>query len=85
MSAGKSPSQLAEKLSNLPAQPGVYLYKNSDGKVLYVGKAKNLRTRVRSYFQDGRRPDPKTARMVAQIAELETNTTVLLHESKEDA
>ncbi|HSM86662.1 MAG TPA: excinuclease ABC subunit UvrC [Candidatus Limnocylindrales bacterium] len=41
------------KIRTLPTQPGVYLYKNAEGQVIYVGKAKNLRARVRSYFQDG--------------------------------
>lgn len=44
---------LIEKIRTLPTQPGVYLYKNADGEVIYVGKAKNLRARVRSYFQEG--------------------------------
>ena len=41
---------LQEKIRTLPTRPGVYLYKNADGEVIYVGKAKNLRARVRSYF-----------------------------------
>ena len=44
---------LIEKIRTLPLQPGVYLYKNAEGEVIYVGKAKNLRARVRSYFQEG--------------------------------
>src|SRR5579864_2768153 len=44
---------LIEKIRNLPTQPGVYLYKNASGEVIYVGKAKSLRARVRSYFQEG--------------------------------
>jgi excinuclease ABC subunit C len=44
---------LTEKIRTLPLQPGVYLYKNAEGEVIYVGKAKNLRARVRSYFQEG--------------------------------
>ncbi|HEV8129620.1 MAG TPA: excinuclease ABC subunit UvrC, partial [Acidobacteriota bacterium] len=51
--------------------PGVYLFKNSDGKVVYIGKAKNLRTRVRSYFQHGRFADLKTDTMVAEVQDLE--------------
>src|SRR5215510_840505 len=42
-----------EKLETLPAQPGCYLFKDKKGVVVYVGKAKSLRSRVRSYFQDG--------------------------------
>src|SRR6266567_1638227 len=44
---------LAEKIRSLPTQPGVYLYKNAEGEIIYVGKAKSLRARVRSYFQEG--------------------------------
>jgi excinuclease ABC subunit C len=44
---------LTQKIRTLPLQPGVYLYKNAEGEVIYVGKAKNLRARVRSYFQEG--------------------------------
>lgn len=44
---------LLEKIRTIPMQPGVYLYKNAEGEVIYVGKAKNLRSRVRSYFQEG--------------------------------
>ncbi len=48
-----TPSTLEQKLASLPAQPGCYLFKDKHGAVLYVGKAKSLRSRVRSYFQDG--------------------------------
>jgi excinuclease ABC subunit C len=44
---------LVSKIRTIPTQPGVYLYKNAEGEVIYVGKAKNLRARVRSYFQEG--------------------------------
>ena len=44
---------LIAKIRTIPTQPGVYLYKNAEGEVIYVGKAKNLRARVRSYFQEG--------------------------------
>ena len=61
---------LEEKLKEIPASPGVYLHKDVAGKVIYVGKAKNLRSRVRSYFQT--RPfDRKTDALVRQIADLE--------------
>jgi excinuclease ABC subunit C len=62
---------LQEKIENLPASPGVYLYKNADSKVIYVGKARSLRHRVRSYFQEGRPLDPKTEHLVAEVADLE--------------
>jgi len=51
-----------EKIRTLPTQPGVYLYKNAEGEIIYVGKAKNLRSRVRSYLLKPRRPTPKPAR-----------------------
>ncbi|MCM2271939.1 MAG: excinuclease ABC subunit UvrC [candidate division Zixibacteria bacterium] len=62
------------KLSNLPESPGVYLFKNAQGKIIYIGKAKNLRNRVRSYFQDSHR-DTKTAALVAQVADFELMVT----------
>lgn len=61
---------LKEKLKELPTSPGVYLHKDNAGKVIYIGKAKNLRSRVRSYFQT--RPfDRKTDALVRLIADLE--------------
>src|SRR5256714_2711997 len=62
---------LEEKLKNLPTSPGVYLHKDDAGKIIYVGKAKNLRNRVRSYFQSGRGHDPKTRELVKRIRDLE--------------
>jgi excinuclease ABC subunit C len=62
---------LEEKLQNLPISPGVYLHKDAAGKIIYVGKAKNLRNRVRSYFQSGRGHDPKTRELVRRIVDLE--------------
>ena len=66
---------LEEKLKNLPDRPGVYLMKNARGRVIYVGKAKSLRNRVRSYFQAGVEPDPRKAAMAELIADLETVVT----------
>jgi excinuclease ABC subunit C len=63
--------KLHTKLDSITRQPGVYLLKNSDDKVLYVGKAKNLRSRVRSYFQDSRNLDPKTMIMVRKIDDID--------------
>ena len=61
---------LEEKLKEIPPSPGVYLHKDSGGKIIYIGKAKNLRNRVRSYFQT--RPfDRKTDALVRQIKDLE--------------
>ena len=62
---------LEEKLKNLPTSPGVYLHKDEAGKIIYVGKAKNLRNRVRSYFQSGRGHDAKTRELVRRIRDLE--------------
>ncbi|HEX8098127.1 MAG TPA: excinuclease ABC subunit UvrC, partial [Pyrinomonadaceae bacterium] len=62
---------LEEKLQNLPTSPGVYLHKDEAGKIIYVGKAKNLRSRVRSYFQSGRGHDRKTRELVRRIRDLE--------------
>ena len=59
---------LEEKLNELPSSPGVYLHKDAAGKVIYVGKAKNLRSRVRSYFRAARPFDRKTDALVEQIA-----------------
>ena len=47
------PQELRLKLDALPNRPGVYLMKNAEGRYLYIGKAKSLRSRVRSYFQEG--------------------------------
>ena len=65
-------TQLREKLDGLPAQPGVYLFKDREGTILYVGKAKHLRNRVRSYFQRSRPVDPKQQAMMKRVADLET-------------
>ena len=62
---------LQEKVENLPFQPGVYIYKDGNGKILYVGKAKRLRNRVRSYFQESREMDTRIRVMVSKIADLE--------------
>ena len=73
--AQPSPSLLEEKLANLPTRPGVYQHKDKDGKVLYVGKAKNLRTRVRSYFQDSRPHYGRIAAMVRKVRDVEVIVT----------
>ena len=64
-------AELQEKLKLLPVAAGIYLHKNADGKILYVGKAKNLRNRVRQYFQSSRNQDAKTRRLVRAIADFE--------------
>ena len=66
---------LQSKLDHLPDNPGVYLFKDQSGELLYVGKAASLADRVRSYFQRGADHSPKTALLVGQIADLETIVT----------
>jgi excinuclease ABC subunit C len=66
---------LADKLEQLPGRPGVYLFKAADGKVLYVGKARVLRDRVRSYFQASRPAELHKTRMVGEIADLDLVVT----------
>ncbi|NTU62528.1 MAG: excinuclease ABC subunit UvrC [Chloroflexi bacterium] len=63
--------KVIEKLKTLPAKPGVYQYFDASGKIIYVGKAINLRNRVRSYFHASVDHGPKTERLVAEIADLE--------------
>jgi excinuclease ABC subunit C len=67
-----APERVATALAHLPDTPGVYLWKDATGTVLYVGKAKRLRPRVRSYFASDHWDNPKTRTMVAQVADLET-------------
>jgi len=62
---------LAAKIRTIPASPGVYLYKNAEGEVIYVGKAKNLRSRVSSYFHEGRWEDAKTGTLVREAADVD--------------
>jgi excinuclease ABC subunit C len=67
-----TPERVAQKLQHLPEDPGVYLWKNAEGTVIYVGKAKKLRSRVRSYFASEHPFSLKTQHLVRQIADLET-------------
>jgi excinuclease ABC subunit C len=62
---------LAEKLDSLPLRPGVYLFKDGEGQVIYVGKARVLRDRVRSYFQASRPTDAQKESLVADIRDLD--------------
>ncbi|HTW64332.1 MAG TPA: excinuclease ABC subunit UvrC, partial [Bryobacteraceae bacterium] len=63
--------ELREKAAQLPLLPGVYLYKDEHGEVIYVGKAKNLRARVRSYFSDDRLADVKTGTLISDARDIE--------------
>jgi excinuclease ABC subunit C len=66
---------LGERVDQVPDRPGVYLYKDAKGQVIYVGKAASLRSRVRSYFQESRARDPKTDALVGQIRDLDVIVT----------
>jgi excinuclease ABC subunit C len=68
-------NNLQEKIASLPSSPGVYQFRNSKGKVIYVGKAKNLRNRVRSYFRPPRQLCGKTLVLVGHIRDLEVIIT----------
>ena len=68
-------SDLQSKLAHLPDNPGVYLFKNAQGEIIYIGKAAVLADRVRSYFQKGTDHSPKTTLLVSQVADLETMVT----------
>jgi excinuclease ABC subunit C len=69
-----------EKISSLPAEPGVYQFKDAAGKVIYVGKAKNLRARVRSYFLEARAAEPKTDTLVREAIDV---STIVLDNARE--
>ena len=62
---------LPEKIRTIPTSPGVYLYKNAEDEVIYVGKAKNLRSRVSSYFHEGRWEDAKTGTLVREAVDVD--------------
>jgi excinuclease ABC subunit C len=62
---------LLQKIRTIPTEPGVYLYKNAEGEVIYVGKAKNLRSRVSSYFHEGRWEDSKTGSLVREAVDVD--------------
>lgn len=67
--------ELLQKVAGLPTRPGVYLHRDASGTIIYVGKAKNLRARVKSYFQEGRPVDAKTRALMLRIADFETIVT----------
>lgn len=62
---------IKDKLAALPTTPGVYFHKDVKGEIIYIGKAANLRNRVRQYFQKSRYRDPKTDILVSEIADVE--------------
>ena len=74
--AGKEPliqdsQRLETLLRNLPAEPGCYLMRDRDDRILYIGKSKKLRSRVRSYFRDGNPISPRIRLMVRQVVDIE--------------
>jgi len=72
---------LYEKIRALPAQPGVYLYKNAEGEVIYVGKAKNLRSRVRSYLLEASQANAKTGSLMREAVDLDYILVANEHEA----
>src|ERR1700743_3976613 len=62
---------LYEKIRTLPTRPGVYLYKNVDGEVIFFGKAKNLRSRVRSYLLETSQANAKTGSLMREAVDLD--------------
>ncbi len=63
--------ELRNKVAQLPTEPGVYLYKDGQGKIIYVGKAKSLRSRVRSYFNEDRLAEAKTGSLIAEARDID--------------
>ncbi|MGO8720512.1 MAG: excinuclease ABC subunit UvrC [Acidobacteriaceae bacterium] len=72
---------LHEKIRTLPASPGVYLFHDTDGRVIYVGKAKNLRSRVRSYFLEAAQANAKTGSLMREAVDLEYILVANEHEA----
>jgi len=72
---------LYQKIRTIPTQPGCYLYKNAEGEVIYVGKAKNLRARVRSYFLDASQSNAKTGTLMREAVDVEYITVANEHEA----
>jgi excinuclease ABC subunit C len=70
-----------EKIRTLPMQPGVYLYKNAEGEVIYVGKAKNLRSRVRSYLLEASQANAKTGSLMREAVDLDYILVANEHEA----
>jgi excinuclease ABC subunit C len=72
---------LYEKIRTLPTQPGVYLYKNAEGEVIYVGKANNLRSRVRSYLLEASQADAKTGSLMREAVDIDYILVANEHEA----
>lgn len=69
------PEQLAQRLRDLPTEPGCYLMRDGEDRILYIGKAKVLRNRVRSYFQSSQGHSPRISLMVRQVCDIEVIVT----------
>ena len=67
----KDPERLETRLKELPQEPGVYIMRDTSDRILYIGKSKKLRSRVRSYFRESQRLSDRIAMMVRQVAEIE--------------
>jgi excinuclease ABC subunit C len=76
-----APMDIYEKIRTLPTQPGVYLYKNAEGEVIYVGKAKNLRARVRSYLLETSQANAKTGSLMREAVDLDYILVANEHEA----
>ncbi|MDP2673422.1 MAG: excinuclease ABC subunit UvrC, partial [Dehalococcoidia bacterium] len=76
-----SRTQLIDQVRALPARPGVYIFRDASGDVVYVGKAATLRNRVRSYFGSPRSLEPKTRRLVERVADMEYVVTANAQEA----
>jgi excinuclease ABC subunit C len=72
---------LQQKIRTIPALPGCYLYKNAEGEVIYVGKAKNLRARVRSYFLEASQANAKTGSLMREAVDVDYITVANEHEA----
>src|ERR1700744_1305626 len=72
---------LLQKIRTLPTQPGCYLYKNAEGEVIYVGKGKNLRARVRSYFLEANQMKAKTGSLMREPVDVEHTPVANDHEA----
>lgn len=72
---------LQQKIRTLPTSPGCYLYKNAEGEIIYVGKAKNLRARVRSYFLEASQANAKTGTLMREAVDVDYITVANEHEA----
>jgi excinuclease ABC subunit C len=68
-------SAILDKLDSLPDRPGVYMFKDEGGEILYIGKAKSLRSRVRSYFRDSGPTHPRTVRLLERVSDFDILST----------